>query len=389
MDKKKKLVESLKEIQVDALLCRIPENILFLTGYWPNTGHSAILYPVEGNPLLIVPKPDVPFIPSDWDGEVLEYGVDIGDEAPDQQVTKLLSDAMKKRHLLSSRVGCEHSFEAVAGSHVGGEVVVPGRPFFTLLETRMPGVTFECQSALIKQLRMCKTLREIESLRICHEIVKYAIGQAKAQLREGIRETDVAAIIESNITTYGVGYSGISRARGFAFVVSGPSSGGVYGWGPYNISTDRVLQRGDLVLIELDAYADGYWLDITRTFVVGTPDERQREIMDILIDTVAKVVDAVKPGVRARAVNKLARDLIQNAGYGDFFPHNIGHGVGFAFHEMPYLVPESDIVLEPGMVLAIEPGIYIPDWGGIRIEDNIVVTENGDAIFLSDYERGF
>jgi Xaa-Pro dipeptidase len=301
----------------------------------------------------------------------------------------LLKNSIEKRGMLTSRVGCEHSFQSLAGTHVGGEIVVPAQPLFGILQAAMPDVIFECQTALIRELRMRKTPQEVESLRICHEIVGYAIEQAKAQMREGMKETELAATIESAITTYGVGYSGITRARGFAFVVSGHNTGGVYAWGPYNISTDRVLQRGDLVLIELDAYADGYWLDITRTFVVGTPDQKQQDIMTIILDTVEKVVEAIKPGIKSCEVDELARSIIKDAGYGDFFPHNIGHGVGFAFHEMPYLVPDSETTIEPGMVLAIEPGIYIPDWGGIRVEDNILIAEDGKAVYLSDFERGF
>ena len=111
--------------------------------------------------------------------------------------------------------------------------------------------------------------------------------------------------------------------------------------------------------------------------------------MAVVLETVEKVVNALIPGVKASAINELARNFIENAGYGKYYPHTIGHGVGFAFHEMPYLVPKSDYLLEPGMVLAIEPGIYIPDCGGIRVEDNIVITEEGKAQYLSDFERGF
>lgn len=389
IDKKERIIDSLKTAEVDGLVCFLPENVLFLSGYWPNTGRSAIFYPVEGEPVLIVPAPDVRFIPSSWKGKVLDYGVGLDDQAPDQQVARLLKASFDKRGMLGSRVGCERSFESLAGTHIGGEVTVPGPRLFSLLEAAMPGVAFDCQTRLIRELRMCKTPQEIEAIRVCHDIVGYAMGEAKARLREGMKETEVAAIIESAIMTYGVGHAGVKRARGFAFVVSGPSSGGVYAWGPYNISTDRVLERGDLVLIELDAYADGYWSDITRTFVVGVPDEKQQDIMAVVVETLEKVVKALEPGMKASAIGELARNLIRDAGYGDYFPHNIGHGVGFAFHEMPYLLPTSDSILKSGMTLAIEPGIYIPDWGGIRVEDNIVITEEGKTEYLSNFERGF
>jgi Xaa-Pro aminopeptidase len=389
MDRRNRIIQGLGETKADALLCFIPENVLFLTGYWPNTGHSAALYPAEGAPVLIVPDPDLPFVPSDWEGEVLEYGVGPDDDPPPRQLARLLRETLGKRGLLNSRMGCERSFEAFAGTHIGGEVTAPGRPLFDLLEAAMPEVAFDCRTDLIRELRMCKTPEEIEALRVCHDIIGYAIGQAKTQLHDGMKETEVAAIIESAIMTYGVGHRGVRRARGFAFAVSGPNSEGVYAWGPYNISTDRILQKGDLVLIELDAHADGYWADITRTFVVGMADQKQQDIMGIVLETVDRVVKALEPGMRGSQVDEIARSFIRNAGYGDYFPHGIGHGVGFAFHEMPYLNPTSDSVLEPGMVLAIEPGIYIPNWGGIRVEDNVVMTEEGKAWYLSDYDRSF
>ncbi|MBW2122101.1 MAG: aminopeptidase P family protein [Deltaproteobacteria bacterium] len=389
MEKRDRIVEALKRAGVDGLVCFLPENVLFLSGYWPNTGRSSVVYPVEGEPVLIVPWPDLEFIPSGWNGETLEYGVGLDDQAPDQQVAALLKGVFEKRGLLGSRIGCERSFEVLAGTHIGGEVTVPGPPLFGLLEETMPGVVFECQTALIRELRMRKTPGEIEAMKVCQDIVAYALKEAKSRLHEGMKETEVAAIIESAIMTHGVGHRGVRRARGFAFVVSGPRSRGVYAWGPYNVSTERVLRKGDLVLIELDAYADGYWADLTRTFVVGGPEERQREIMAVVVETLEKVVESLKPGMKASQVGELARGLIRDAGYGDCFPHNIGHGVGFAFHEMPYLRPTSDTVLEAGMVLAIEPGIYVQDWGGIRVEDNVVITEEGGARYLSDLARGF
>jgi len=389
MDKKERIIESLEREKIDALVCFLPENVLFLSGYWPNTGRSAVLFPVNAAPVLIVPEPDLEFIPPDWQDEILSYGVGLEDPAPNQQVAALLKESMDKRGLSRSRIGCERSFEALAGTHVGGEIMVPGPQLFDLLEKIMPDVKFDCRMKRLRELRMCKTHKEIEALKVCHDIVGHAIGQARNRLHEGMKETEISAMIESAISTYGVGHAGVRRARGFAFAVSGPNTGGVYAWGPYNISTDRVVKQGDLVLVEVDAYADGYWADITRMFVVGGPDQKQKDVMEVILETIDRVKSSLEPGMKASAVNALARKLIQEAGYGDYFPHTIGHGVGFAFHEMPYLIPASHDLLEPGMVLAIEPGIYIPGWGGIRVEDNIVITPEGKTEYLSDFERGF
>jgi Xaa-Pro dipeptidase len=165
-------------------------------------------------------------------------------------------------------------------------------------------------------------------------------------------------------------------------------------WGAFNVSTDRRLQNGDLVLIELDSQADGYWSDISRTFVAGGhPDARQQEIGSIVRDSQQRTIEALRPGMRASEVDRIARAAITERGYGKNFLHHVGHGVGFAFHEMPYLDPPSrldaahDYEIQPGMVLAIEPAIYIESWGGIRLEDNIVVTAQGRAEYLSQFDR--
>lgn len=134
---------------------------------------------------------------------------------------------------------------------------------------------------------------------------------------------------------------------------------------------------GEPVLVELDAVANGYFIDITRSFFVGQPDQRSAEIMKVVQEAVNTVIDKIKPGLLAREVDSMARQVVEKYGYGEFFNHQLGHGIGLQFHEAPWLHPASDEVLEPGMAVAIEPAIYIDGWGGFRIEDNLVITEDG------------
>jgi Xaa-Pro aminopeptidase len=206
-----------------------------------------------------------------------------------------------------------------------------------------------------------------------------------------MKETELAAVIEGEIQAYGVGYDGARRARGFAFVMSGPENT-AGAWAAYNISTDRKIANGDLILIELDSQVDGYWSDLSRTWVAGEPSAKQREIWSAVHESQQRTVEAVRTGCKISQVDGIARDFLAARGYGREFLHHIGHGVGFSFHEAPYLDPPSrvstDWEIRPRMVFAIEPGVYIEGWGGVRIEDNVVVNEAGRAEFLSTADRG-
>jgi Xaa-Pro aminopeptidase len=203
------------------------------------------------------------------------------------------------------------------------------------------------------------------------------MGYALAQemIAAGVREAEIAGAVEGRIYGWGVGYKGVTRARGYCFVMSGLHSAN--SWRPFCVSTDKRLAWGEPVLVELDAMTNGYFNDLTRTFFVGMPDARAREIFDVVQEAVNTVIAAVKPGVRCADLDALARQVIAKAGYGDYFNHQLGHGIGLQFHEPPTLHPASTDVLEAGMVFAIEPAIYIPGFGGVRIEENLVVTPNG------------
>jgi Xaa-Pro aminopeptidase len=167
--------------------------------------------------------------------------------------------------------------------------------------------------------------------------------------------------------------------------MSGPVNSG-NAWLPANFSTDRVLQDGDLVLIEFNGFADGFWTDLSRTLVIGRPNNRQKEMISSVTEALETVVEALKPGITLGSVDCLARASFRSRGVEEYFMHYTGHGVGFAFHEPPILRPDSSVLLEPGMVLAIEPGLYIEGVGGVRIEENVLITLDG-AELLSTFDR--
>lgn len=392
MKRRQILNEKLSSQKLDGLLCFVPENVLFLSSYWPSTSYSSILYTIEHEPVLIIPFSDERFIPASWEGEVIVYKTGLNYESPDKQLINSIKDIIAEKKYKKLKLGCDKSMETVAGTHIGGEIRVPGIPFYRMLEESLPDIKLTDQTSLLKDLRMRKTKEEIASMKKCNDIVAYALSQAKENLHEGMKESELASIIESSIQTYGIGYSSVKRTRGYAFPMSGKDNS-ASAWWMYNITTDRVIKKGDLIVIEIDTHADGYWSDISRTFIVGEPNRKQQEIMDVILKSLNVTVESLNIGMSTSSIDGIARNVIQEAGYGEYFLHHVGHGVGFSFHERPYLDPESncssDYKVEAGMVLAIEPGIYIPNWGGVRVEDNVVITEKGKAEYLIDFKQGY
>jgi len=176
-----------------------------------------------------------------------------------------------------------------------------------------------------------------------------------------------------------------NRVIACAFVASGSTTADAhrYAFG----STRRKLRHGDLVMLELDVIADGYSSDITRTFVVGKPSKLQKRLFEAVLDSQTTAISAIKPGIAAAEVARLSNEVIRRHGFSEYLIHGLGHGIGVAVHEpIPTLHPQSNNILQPGMVHSVEPGIYGRRIGGVRIEDDILDTERG-AEYLSTYQR--
>ena len=237
---------------------------------------------------------------------------------------------------------------------------------------------------MLYELRMIKTEREIKKLRLANELAVIGLETARESLREGVRESEVAAECEKAIEVEGIGYKDVvRRAKGFAFVMSGRNS--ARAWYPYNISSSRKIKRGDVVLIELNVFVDGYWSDLTRTWVVGTPTELQKDVIDVINAAIDNVIKNERGNMLASEVDKLARSVIEEMGYGRDFLHRLGHGVGVRIHEPPAVHPASNEIVPIGAVHSVEPGIYFMDFG-IRVEDNVHVLKNR-VVVLSKYDR--
>lgn len=230
----------------------------------------------------------------------------------------------------------------------------------------------------LDKLRMIKSKRELSLISRAVEIADKAFTHILSILKPGICEQDVALELEYRMRKLG------AEKSAFDIIAASGERGAL----PHGVASDRILKAGDFITLDFGAVYDGYHSDITRTVCIGRATEYQRKIYDIVLQTQLAGIRAVKPGRTGKDIDREARDIIVRAGYGDHFGHGLGHGVGLAIHEEPRLSPSSGgDRLEEGMVVTVEPGIYIPDWGGVRIEDTVVVTAAGCQVLTASNKQ--
>ena len=231
-------------------------------------------------------------------------------------------------------------------------------------------------SELIEKLRRQKDAAEVAALQEAIDIADRAFEQVEEELRPGMTERAVASAIEDGVRAHG------GRGVSFDTIVAG----GAWGAQPHATPRDETMREGEPVIIDMGAIAGGYCSDLTRTTVMGRLSDEMRAIYDVVFEAQRAAIEGAEVGMKATAGDELAREVIRKAGYGDQFGHGLGHGVGLEVHEAPYLGPTSEDTLEEGMVFTIEPGIYVPGLGGVRIED-IVVLEGGRARVMSSARK--
>ncbi len=225
----------------------------------------------------------------------------------------------------------------------------------------------ESANKLIRDLRKIKDENEVGLIRQACKLANLGIQTASKIICPGIKEKEVAAEVE-----YAMRKAGSDGTAFDTILASGYCS--AY---PHGTFLEKKIQEDDLVVVDLGATYKFYRSDITRTFIAGKPTEKQRKIYTTVKSAHHMALEAIKPGVSASVVDAAARGVIEEAGFGDFFVHNLGHGVGLEVHEAPVLSPDSKDVLTTGNVVTVEPGIYLPGFGGVRIEDTIQVTRDG------------
>ena len=342
------LRDALARADLDALLVSALPNVRYLTGF---SGSNA---------LVIVTARECELLTD------FRYATQVKDE---------VSPAVTVRIEPSSLwTGVWTSLGAMSGAvRVGFESAhLLHRDFQRLLEQ---GTRWQWRPTvdLVETLRERKDPSEIARIERAIAIAESALAALLPNIRAGQTETQVAGMLEHALRDAG--------SEGFPFatiVASGPQSAL-----PHARAGNRALKAGDFVLIDFGAISDGYCSDITRTFVLGKASEEQREVHAIVRQANERASGAVRAGMQGIAADALAREYIDALGYGEAFGHSLGHGIGLEVHEAPRLAKSAEALLPQGAVVTIEPGIYRPGWGGVRIEDDVLLTESGPRVLTS------
>lgn len=371
---------------IDALLCRLPENVVMLSGHWPLCGDAVLAFAQEGKPVLLVPDTQAVDAAQDLFGAGIMTYPHGRYDSPDQD-SEIQRCLMGLPHRKSwKKIGIEGDFDAFAAPGNAAEPRVPGTRFKHLLENSFSGSEFMDVAGLLDSLRRSKTGWEIEKIRIACEISNIGIEVFFSLTDVGRTAIELAAAVESAVLVRGTGYKKARRVRAFAQVAVGDSETAL-GWRPFEVTTGRKLLSGELSLLELAVVADGYWSDRTRARVAGHACAEQIAANEAVKAAQDSALSAIHPGVLGCQVDAKARDVLSLAGYGKEFVHITGHGVGFRYHEpYPVFAPESRHTLFAGATATVEPGIYSPAFGGIRVEDDIAVTNDGCEV-LAPFSR--
>lgn len=222
-------------------------------------------------------------------------------------------------------------------------------------------------AGLVEGLRVFKDDEELAIMKQAADLADRTFHHMLGILRPGVTELDMALELEVFMRKNG------ATSSSFETIIASGERSAL----PHGVASERVIKGNEFVKMDFGALLNGYCSDITRTVVLGTPSDKHREIYDIVLEAQLHTLEFLRPGMTGREADALARDVITRYGYGDQFGHSTGHGLGMEVHEAPRLSKLSDTVLQPGMVVTVEPGIYLPGFGGVRIEDDVVITENG------------
>ena len=375
-----RIKDQMQKENLDVLICRLPENVVFLSGYWPLCGFSFLIFPREGEPTCIVPHCEKKEAKDElWNADCIPFLFGVLDAGnPYEDIAKFLKTVKNGKSW--KRIGYEGNFESVAPPWNAAEPAIPAKATCNLLRCVFGEKNLVDATDLLNSQRLYKTTCEIEKFRRVNEISRFGLKMFYEKVASGISGVELVAQVEYAIMTQGTGYKGAKRVRAFAQVSTGASETAI-GFRPMVISTTRKLAEGDLALLELAIVVDGFWCDRTRVRAAGKPTQKQTEIFEIVKSAQEAAIAKIKSGVSAGEVDEAARSIIRDAGFEKEFLHVTGHGLGFRYHEsLPLICPGSNFVLQAGMLHTVEPGIYLPEMGGIRLEDNVVVTANGREI---------
>ncbi len=369
---------ALRKNQWDLVVCALPKNVLLLSGYWPVVGTGVATASADGHIALLVPEDEEDLANSGWADEVRTFKSGSLDQiiTAAQGIRGPLAELIDSVSAGQLHIGFEASETSEPASYAAMHLY--GGTMQALLHEAHSRSTLEPADEALADLRARKTESEIKQLRIACGIAEKAFGSGSAQIKIGGSEVETATRFRDPLSTSLVEFDKLRRADGFVWCMSGANS--ALASGAYARSRSKRIEAGDLVLVHMNSHADGYWTDVTRTYVIGEPDGRQQKMYDAVSEARQAALNSIRPGVKAAEVDTAARDVLKTRGFGPQFKHSTGHGVGFsaiAANAKPRLHPKSEDTLEAGMVFNVEPAIYFDGYGGMRHCDMVAVTDSG------------
>ncbi|MFC5469202.1 M24 family metallopeptidase [Cohnella suwonensis] len=340
-----KLYAYMEQHLLDAVLITLPKHVYYLTGFSsePHERFLGLLLPKGDEPFLLVPALDAESAQAE--STVSRIYTHTDTDNPYEVLKRCLRGTVtrlgvEKGHLTMQRY---EALSEMLGAEQYIDVATP-----------------------LTNMRAIKSDDEIVRLKKAARLVEQVLRDGLKHVKAGVTELDIAAELE-----YGMKKAGVSPA--FATTVLSGEKSAL----PHGATGNRVIRAGDMLLFDMGVAADGYLSDMTRTFAVGDVGARMKEIYETVLEANARGIAAVRPGAMLAEVDLAARQCITNGGYGAYFTHRVGHGLGIEVHEYPSVHGENRDLLREGMVITIEPGIYLPDIGGVRIEDDVLVTSTG------------
>lgn len=349
------LTNYLKKENIDLLYLDNPQTVAYFTNFESNPHERIVaLFVTQNSHFLFTPALEKE------DAQSISTVKDVVSYTDAENPWKIIKEKLDKELASLATLAIEESTLTVDRYHA----------LHSLSEET---VQFIDTTSFLQKLRLTKYTDEIEKMIEAGKVADYALSIGFEALKEGVTEQEVVAEIE-----YELKKIGISEMSFPTMVLFGDHAGS-----PHGNPGERKLKQGELVLFDLGVVKNGYTSDVTRTVAFGNVTEEEKDIYTIVLEAQKKAQEAVKPGVTAEELDAIARDHITQAGYGEFFTHRLGHGLGKSVHEYPSLAKGNDLVLEEGMCFSIEPGIYIPRKIGVRIEDCVYVTDKGCEPFTT------
>jgi len=349
--RKARITELMTKNGIKAVVLSPSMNMLYVTGFntFPGERLLVSILDVKGELIFVAPKM--------YEQEIKEKGVfdNIITWDDSQDPKEILDSICREKEYNNSVIAIEDTMWFNA---------------FEKVHSAFGGSRFVKASGLVGELRKYKSADEAEKLREASRLAEKALELVIPKIKAGMQETQVKELLEAEMKNQGL---------------SGPSFDTIIGSGPnsalpHYTAGERVLKAGDSIVIDFGGLYQGYCSDMTRTIMIGKAADEYKQLYEAVKGGQLKAVEAVKPGMKASEIDAAARSYIAEKGYGDYFIHRTGHGIGMEVHEEPYISNISETVLKPGMVFSIEPGAYIPGKFGVRIEDLVMVTETGAEV---------